>query len=368
MNKGCLIALIVFVVVLLGGAGATVYFLVQKEQQGPASFMLEAPRYTDIIAKTVATGSVQPRQEIEIKPQISGIISTISVEAGDILKEGDVIAKVKVIPDMVGLSNAENRLARAKINLDNASMDFERNAELNQQGVISAADFQQFEISKRQAQEELAAAEDQLQIVKEGVAKRKGGGSNTLIRSTISGMVLDVPVKEGNSVIEANNFNDGTTIASIANMEDLIFIGKVDESEVEKLHIGMDLILKIGAIEGQTFDATLEYISPKGIEENGAIQFEIKAAVKLREDQFIRAGYSANADVVLDKRDSVLAISEALIQFGKDEKPFIEVSTGNGQYEARPLELGLSDGIMVEVLDGVAEGDSIKKWNQPIYE
>ena len=226
MNKGCLIALIVFVVVLLGGAGATVYFLVLKEQQGPASFTLEAPQKTDIVAKTVATGSVQPRQEIQIKPQVSGIISSVAVEAGEILKEGDIIAKVKVIPDMANLSNAENRLARARINLDNATMDFARNSELREQGVIASADFQQFEIAKRQAQEELETAEDQLQIVKEGVTKRKGGTSNTLIRSTIAGMVLDVPVKQGNSVIEANNFNDGTTIASIANMDDLIFIGK----------------------------------------------------------------------------------------------------------------------------------------------
>jgi HlyD family secretion protein len=368
MNKGCLIALIVFVVVLLGGAGATVYFLVLKEQQGPASFTLEAPQKTDIVAKTVATGSVQPRQEIQIKPQVSGIISSVAVEAGEILKEGDIIAKVKVIPDMANLSNAENRLARARINLDNATMDFARNSELREQGVIASADFQQFEIAKRQAQEELETAEDQLQIVKEGVTKRKGGTSNTLIRSTIAGMVLDVPVKQGNSVIEANNFNDGTTIASIANMDDLIFIGKVDESEVEKLHIGMALILTIGAIEGQTFDAELEYISPKGIEENGAIQFEIKAAVQLREDQFIRAGYSANADVVLDRRDSVLAISEALLQFDENQKPFVEVSTGSGQYEKKPVELGLSDGILVEVIGGVSATDSIKKWNQPIFE
>ncbi|MFM1933041.1 MAG: hypothetical protein RL226_2344 [Bacteroidota bacterium] len=369
MKKGCLVSLIVFVVVVLGGAGATLYYLKSKEDMGPVTFNTETPTVDNVVLKSVATGSVQPRKEVQIKPQISGIITEIYVEAGAIIREGEMIAKVKVIPDMVSMSNAENRLERARIENDNALMDFERNAELFEKGVISKAEFQQFETAKRQAREELNAAEDNMAIVREGVAKRSGGGSTlTIIRSTISGMVLDVPVKVGNSVIEANNFNEGTTIASVADMDDLIFLGKVDESEVEKLNLGMDLILTIGAIPDKQYNASLEYIAPKGIAENGAIQFEIKAAVNLSKDDFIRAGYSANADIVLDRRDSVLTIAESLVQYDENQKPFVEVETGEQQFERRDLTLGLSDGLRVEVQGGVTASDKIKDWSKPITE
>ncbi|MDG1260569.1 MAG: efflux RND transporter periplasmic adaptor subunit [Flavobacteriales bacterium] len=367
MNKGCLTAIIIFTVLVVAIALGTLWYLNDKENQGPETYDTEAPELRDIVLKTVANGSVQPRKEVEIKPQISGIISEILVEAGDIVKEGDLIAKVKVIPNMVSLSNAENRLERARISVDNANMDYDRNAELLDKGVIAPADFQQFETARRQAMEEMNAAEDNLQIVKKGVAKRSGGSSLTNIRATIGGMVLDVPIKEGNSVIEANNFNDGTTIGTIAEMDDLIFIGKLDESEVEKLSIGMELILTIGAIADETFSAELEYISPKGVEENGAIQFEIKAAVKIESEAFIRAGYSANADVVIDKRDQVLSIPEGLIQTEGEER-FVEVLVGENEYERRSLELGLSNGIHVEILGGISESDQVKLWNKPIYQ
>jgi HlyD family secretion protein len=216
----------------------------------------------------------------------------------------------------------------------------------------------------RTAEEELEAAENNLDIVKEGASKSGKSSSNTLIRSTISGMVLDVPVKEGNSVIESNNFNDGTTVANIADMNDMIFEGKVDESEVGKLHEGMTLILNIGAIDSDKFEAKLEYIAPKGVEENGAIQFMVKAAVTLKENQFVRAGYSATADVVLDRRDSVLAIDESLLQF-EDDSAFVEIEVGDQQFEKREIKLGLSDGIKVEVIEGVSADDKIKEWNMP---
>lgn len=366
MRKGCLIPLVILTVLIIGGAIYTFYFLYDKEQADPMTYRTEEAVIANVIQKTVATGSVVPRKEILIKPQISGIIKEIYVEAGDTIREGDLLAKVKIIPDMASLSNAENRVNRAKISLENAEMDFDRNKKLLDQGVISKAEFQPFEISKKQAREELAGAEDNLQIVKEGVAKSAGAATNTLIRSTISGMVLDVPVKEGNSVIEANNFNEGTTIASVADMGDLIFEGKVDESEVEKLNTGMDLIMRIGAMESKDFKATLEYISPKGIEENGAIQFQIKAAVKLEPGQFIRAGYSANADVVLGRRDSVLTINESLLQYDEEMKSFVEVETAPNQFERRDVQLGMSDGMIVEVLGGITKGDKIKVWNQPI--
>jgi len=365
MKKGCLITLVLFILLIIGGAAFTFYYLYAKEQEDPMTFNTQTAEVTDIIQKSVATGSVIPRKEILIKPQISGIIKEIYVEAGDSVREGDLIAKVKVIPDMVSLNNADNRVSRAKISLDNASLDFSRNQKLLQQEVIAKAEFQTFEIAKRQAEEELKAAEDNLQIVKEGVSKSAGKETNTLIRATIAGMVLDVPVEKGNSVIEANTFNEGTTIASVADMKDLIFEGNVDESEVEKLQQGMDLIVKIGAIEGKQFDAVLEYIAPKGVDLNGAIQFTIKAAVNLKSGEFIRAGYSANADVVLGRRDSVLAISEALLQFEQGQKPFVEVMTAPDTYERREVELGLSDGLKIEVISGLTLEDQIKIWNRP---
>ena len=366
MRKGCLIPLIVLIVLVLAGAVYTFSFLYDKEQQDPLNYRTEEPEVGNIIQKTVATGSVIPRKEVLIKPQVSGIVRQLYVEAGDQIKEGDLIARVKIIPDMVNLSNAENRMNRAKINLENAQMDYDRNNVLVKQGVIAAAEFQQFELALKQAKEESSAAADNLQIVKEGVARNSGSATTTEIRSTIAGMILDVPVKEGNSVIESNNFNEGTTIASVADMKDLIFEGKVDESEVEKLKTGMDLIMRIGAMDTRTFTAELEYIAPKGVEENGAIQFQIKAAVKLDPGEFIRAGYSANADIVLDRRDSVMTISESLVQYDTDDKPFVEVLLPGGDYEKRSVNLGLSDGMRVEVLKGVAAGDKIKLWNQPL--
>ncbi len=344
----------------------TLFYLYGKSQEKPISYNTERAEVTSIVRKTVATGSVIPRKEIEIKPVVSGIIEEIFVQPGQVVKSGDLLARVKVIPDMVTLNNAENRLERAQIALDNAIVDFERNKNLFDSKVISAANFQPFELARRNAEAELDAAEDALKIIKEGVSKRNSAAANTLIRSTIAGMVLDVPVEVGNSVIEVNNFNEGTSIATIADMSDLVFEGKVDESEVGKIREGMELILTIGAIENVEFKAILEYIAPKGVEENGAIQFEIKAAVDPLDNQFIRAGYSANANVVLDRRDSVLAVNEGLVQYENDTLTFVEVKVGDQQFERRNVRLGLSDGIKVEVLSGITEQDEIKKWNQPI--
>jgi HlyD family secretion protein len=362
------VLIVVFSVAILGLLAWTLIFLYQNSQEKPISYKSEKPVVTNIIRKTVATGSVLPRKEIEIKPVVSGIIAELYVEPGQIVSQGDLLAKVKVIPDMVTLNNAENRLERAQIAVDNAKIDYDRNKKLNDQGVISYANFQPFDLAYKNAKAELDAAEDNLKIIREGVSKKNSAAANTLVRSTIDGMVLAVPVEVGNSVIEVNNFNEGTSIATIADMSDLIFEGKVDESEVGKIREGMELIMTIGAIEDESFKAILEYISPKGVEENGAIQFEIKAAVDLKANQFIRAGYSANADVVLDKRDSVLAINERLVQYENDTLAYVEVSLGGQKYEKRPVKLGLSDGIFVEILSGVSESDEIKIWNQPITE
>ena len=362
MKNGKLIALLLGVLVVLAGTLYTVKHLQDQEKQAEATYGTEKPRITDIVLKTLASGSVQPRQEILVKPQVSGIVRAVLVEAGDVL------AEVMIVPDVAALSNAESRLARAQIALDDAETNHTRNADLLDRGVLAPAEAQRTELALKQAREELYAAEDNLRIVREGVTARGGGSaSNTLVKSTVSGMVLEVPVKKGNSVIEANNFNEGTTIASVADMADLQFVGKIDESEVEKLHEGMPIRLTIGAIEGSQIPATLEHIAPKGIAEGGAIQFEIKAAVLLEEGQFLRAGYSATADVVLDERTQVLAVSERLIQYA-GRKPFVDVLVGEDVYEQRFVTVGLSDGMMTEILKGVTEEDAIKVWNQPRYE
>lgn len=361
------IAIILTLVVILGGCGGGLYYLYSKNQQKPVKYKVETPIYTDIIQKTVATGSVVPRKEIEIKPQVSGIIDKLYVEAGDVVNKGDLIATIRIIPNMVNLNNAENRVNRARIDKDNAQKDYDRNQPLFKDGVISAADFQRFELALKGAEEELAAAKDNLEIIQKGSAKKFGSRGNTHVRATDQGMILDIPVEEGNSVIESNTFNDGTTIATLADMDDMIFEGMVDESEVGKVETGMDLVLTIGAIEDESFDAKLEHISPKGIEENGAIQFEIRAAIHLKEKQFIRAGYSANADIVLQRKDSVLAIPESLVAFSNDSA-FVEIEVGDQEYEKRYIPTGLSDGIHIEVLSGISDDTRLKNPNAKLEE
>ena len=368
MKNGKPLALLVGVLAILVGTFYTVKHLRDQESQAVASYNTESPRVTDIVLKTLASGSVQPRQEILIKPQVSGIVRRVLVEAGDEVEAGDVLAEVMIVPDVAALSNAESRLARAQLSLEDAQTNHDRNSGLLERGALAPAEAQRTELALKQAREEVFAAEDNQRIVQEGVTARGGGNaSNTLVKATVSGMVLEVPIKKGNSVIEANNFNEGTTIASVADMADLQFVGKIDESEVEKLHEGMPIRLTIGAIEGSQIPATLEHIAPKGVAEGGAIQFEIKAAVLLGEGQFLRAGYSATADVVLDERKAVLALSERLIQYD-GRQPYVEVQLEENVYERRDLEVGLSDGLVTEVLSGISESDLVKVWNQPRYE
>lgn len=354
---------VLVLVIILGIFGYTLYYLYGKSKQDPKIYTTEKPFYSDIINKSVATGSIIPREEIEIKPQLSGIVTKVFVEAGALVKTGDEIARIQVIPDMVALNNAENRVEIARLSLNNSKLDYERNEKLFKKNVISSSEMQGFELGYRNAQQELEAAQDNLQIVREGASKKKGSTSLNVVKATISGMVLDVPIKVGNQVIESNNFNEGTTIASIADMQNLIFEGKIDESEVGKIKEAMDILLTVGAIENKQFKAVLEYISPKGVEENGAIQFVIKARVLLDSLDFIRAGYSANADIVLSRKDSVLTINESLLQFDNG-KPYVEVATGDQQFERHDVELGLSDGMKVEVLSGVGADEEIKVWNK----
>jgi HlyD family secretion protein len=347
-------------VLLLAGTFIwTLYFLYAKSEKPLVEYKTEKVTRNTIIRKTVATGSVIPRREVFIKPQVSGIIDELYIEAGKMIKKGDVIARVRIIPNMINLNEAESRVNRAKISYDQAQVDFDRYSSLFKDKIISPAEFQQYEIRIRQAREEMQAAQDNLDLIKEGVAKSSGKATNTLIRSTIAGMVLDVPVKEGFSVIEANTFNEGTTVASVADMGEMIFEGKVDESEVGKISKGMDLILTVGAIENYKFSAKLEYIAPKGISENGAIQFQIRAAVALDTSHFLRAGYSANADIILERRDQVVSVPESVLQFSGDTT-FVEIKESPGSFKKQVVKTGVSDGINIEVLNGLAEGQEIK--------
>jgi len=352
---------IFIIVVVLGIFVFTIYFLYNKSQAKPIVFETTNAFVADsIIKKTVATGSVVPRKEIDIKPQVSGIIEELYVEEGEMVRVNDLIAKIKIIPNMVNLNNAESRLNRAKIAYDDAKRDYDRQKDLLSQGVIASAEFEDYEVAFNQAKEEVGSAENNLQLIREGQTKATMETTNTLVRSTINGMVLDVPVEIGNSVIESNTFNDGTTIASIADMNDMIFEGKIDETEVGKIKVGMPLFLTIGAIDDISFNAELEHIAPKGVEENGAIQFEIKAKVFLNEGNFIRAGYSANADIVLEQVDSVLAVQENLLQFDNDSA-YVEVETGPQEFEKKYVKTGLSDGINIQILEGITLEDKIKK-------
>jgi len=348
---GRIIGIVIIGVIVL----FTFVFLWNKSQPEVKMYDIVSPVTGTIENKTIATGKVEPRDEILIKPQISGIISEVLKEAGQMIKVGDVIATVKVIPEMGQLNAAESRLRVAEINLKQMETEYARQSQLFKNGVISKEEFDKEETAYKKAQEEKTNAQDALDIVREGVSKKYARLSNTQIRSTISGMILNVPIKKGNSVIQANTFNDGTTIASIANMNDLIFRGNIDETEVGKVKEGMPLILTIGAISGQKFDARLEYISPKGAEQSGAVLFEIKAAVQSTDSAFIRAGYSANAEIVLARAADVLIVPEGTIEYSNDSA-FVYILQKEGipqEFEKQHVETGLSDGINIEIKKGI---------------
>lgn len=347
-------------IIVLAIFGYTIFFLYQKSQKPPVVFQTVSPFDTVIVKKTVATGSIIPRKEVNMKSRVSGVVEKFFVVAGQEIKEGDVIARIKIIPNMASLQSAETRISQAKVSLDNVTLEYERNKKLLEQGVISKADFLPSDLKYKSADVELESAEDNLQILKEGVSKSMETASNTIVKSTIRGMVLDVPIKEGSSVIESNTFNEGTTIAIVANMGEMIFEGKLDESEVGKVKEGMPLVLTVGAIDNETFNANLEYIAPKGVAENGAIQFLIRAAMnKEKNSTFLRAAYSASADIILAKKDKVMAIPESVLQFDKS-KAFVEIEKSPNVYEKKYIKTGLSDGINIEVLEGLTKKDKIK--------
>ena len=361
MNKTVKIILVLVVIILL--AFVLKYF---KDSNSKAieDFKVEEPFYTSINTKAVATGKLNPEEEIELKPQISGIVDEILVQEGDLVKKGDLIAKIRVVPNEQSLVGANSRISSSKLSFDNAKVLYERNKSLFEKGVISKQDFENSELSYKQAKETLSQAQNDYQIIKRGSIS-SGSSANTNIIAQITGTILEIPVREGDQVIESNNFNEGTTIAIIANMSFMIFEGKVDEAEVGKLKEGKEIKVILGAINEKQFPAKLTFVAPRGIEENGAVQFTVKANVTLDSTTNVRAGYSANAEIDIESKDKVLAIREALLQYNRiTEKPFVEIQKGEGKFEKRDVTLGLSDGINVEITEGIKKGDKIKVWNK----
>ncbi len=346
-------AVVVFMII-----GAFVY-LYKKSQSKPVVFQTETAEVADIVKKTVATGSIVPRREVEVKPRVSGVLAELYKQPGDRVKLGEAIGKISIIPDAMQINQAEAGLRAAQIAFDNAKRELARNEELYKRGVVADAELQRFRTEFALRQQETTSAGQALQLVKEGATRGQGNQSTLVVTSTADGMVIDVPVKVGFSVIQANNFNAGTTVAVVADMDDMIFEGRVDEAEVAKIAKDMVLKIKIGALEKDLLDGKLEFIAPKGKTIDGAIQFEIKAAVTKKPGVEVRANYSANADIVLAEKKQVLAIREALVQYA-NEKPFVEVETSPQTFVKRDVQLGLSDGIKVEVLAGVTKADKIK--------
>jgi HlyD family secretion protein len=346
MKKVLSILLGLIAVLLIGGAFVYLY---KKSQAKPVVYQTELAEIADITKKTVATGSIVPRKEVEVKPKVAGVLSELYVEPGKVVKLGDSLGKISIIPDANQINQAESAVRTAQIAFDNAKRELSRNEALFKQGIVADAELQKFRTDYALRQQELSVAGSTLQLAREGATRAQGKSSSLIVTATAPGTVIDVPVKEGFSVIQANSFNAGTTVAVIADMDDMIFDGRVDEAEVAKIKVGMKLAIKVGAIEKDKLDGTLEYIAPKGKEQDGAIQFEIKAAVKQKPGIQIRANYSANADIVLEEKKQVLAVREALVQYDSG-KPFIEVETTPQTFVKREVKLGLSDGIKVELL------------------
>ncbi|MDR0368956.1 MAG: efflux RND transporter periplasmic adaptor subunit [Bacteroidales bacterium] len=346
----------------------TFVFLWNKSRPKTIAYEQTVPQLRTIEKKITITGSMSPRNEILLKPQISGIITEIFKEAGQQVKAGDVIAKVNVVPDISQLSSAESRLNMAVISLEQIKTDFDRTSRLYKSGVVSAEEFENMQTSFKKAEEEVKNAQESLDIIRSGMSSSMAQYSNTQIRSTVTGMILDIPVKVGNSVIQANNFNDGTTIAIIADMSDLIFAGKIDETEIGKVKEGNEVNIIIGAMQEEKIGAVLEYISPRGTLSNGATTFDIKAAVSSKSDVFIRAGYSANGEITVEKKDSVLSIPESVLEFEGDSVYVYVLKPGNASsdtYDKKAVKVGLSDGIYIEVLEGITAEDKLRGKTKP---
>lgn len=352
-----IVPILTIVGMFLGFLG-TLYFLYEKSKEQPPAFETLKPERMDIVDKAVAPGSIVPRKEVEIKSRVSGVVEKLFVAPGEVVAAGDPIAKIKIIPDVVTLNTAEARLRAAQISLSSTKKEFERIRQLFDKRLLPQSEFARAELEYRLSKHEVSAAASNLELVREGAARNSGKVSN-LVTATVAGTVIDVPVKEGTSVIETNTFNAGTTVAFVADMTDILFKGHVDESEVGRLSVGMPAKVTIGAMKKKTFDGVLEYIAPKGVDKEGTIEFEIWAAIEIDGSKLVRSNYSANADIILEKRASVVAIRESVVRF-ENSRAFVEVEVAPDVFEKRSVELGLSDGLNVQVLEGVDPKDRLK--------
>jgi HlyD family secretion protein len=349
-----------YIVVVLVAAifVGTFAYLYQRSKPKETKYQELETTVGTIVKSTVLTGKIQPRDEVNIKPQISGIVAELYKEAGQSVKQGEIIAKLKVIPDMSSLSSAQSRVRLAEVNAKQVKTDYEREKALYDKNLVSADEYEKSYQQLQQANEELASAKEALEIIRDGVSSSNASGSSTLVRSTISGLILDVPVKVGNSVTMSNTFNDGTTIATVANMDDLIFDGNIDETEVGRISVGLPVKITVGALQDVSLDATLEYIAPKATESNGTNLFEIKASVKVPKGVTVRSGYSANAEIVLQKAEDVVCIQESAIQWeGDDTYVFVKDLEG---YTRRDVTTGLSDGVNIEIKSGLSAGEKVR--------
>lgn len=346
-----LFKILLWVLVAAVFVGTFVYLFLNSKPKETV-YDLVSPTTETIERTSVLTGKIEPRDEIEIKPQISGIISEVLVEAGDHVAAGDIIAKIKIVPEETQLSSARNRVEVARISLDEARQTYERTRSLYEKKYESREKYESDLAAYERAKAELAQAEDQLTIVRDGVSAANAQSSNTLVRSTVTGVVLEVPVKVGSSVIQANTFNDGTTVAKVADMTDLLFKGKVDETEVDLLSEGMNVRISVGAVSGSDYEAVIEKIAPMATDENGTNTFEVKAALRGADSAKLRAGYSANATVILERADSVMALPESVVEYVADSA-FVYVLKSEQptqQFERTAIKTGVSDGINVQLL------------------
>lgn len=351
----------IFIVLLIAGVVATFFMLWKRQQPKPEHYDVLRVERSSLEKRTIVTGKVEPRDEVAVKAQIQGLVAEIYKEAGQRVMKGEAIAKIRVVPDMQALSSAESRVRLAEMSLRNVRQIWERDSALYVKRVIAREDYDASELQYVKAMEEMKTASDNLSIVKEGVTAAAKESGNTIVRSSINGTILEVPVRVGNSVQSVGTFSEGTTIATVADMSDMLFVGKMDETEVGKLHEGMPMTLIIGALNDKRFNASLEYISPKGTESNGAMMFEIRAAVSIPDSVQVRAGYSANAEIVLDSRTDVLTLAESAVEIAGDSA-FIQLltDTATQAVERHAVTTGMSDGINIEITSGVEEGAFVR--------
>ncbi|MGV8913937.1 MAG: efflux RND transporter periplasmic adaptor subunit [Kaistella sp.] len=367
---------LLFAVALIMG----ITYLIKSNSKDSEAFLTRKPVVENMDDKVMATGDIVPREEIEIKPNISGIIDKILVTEGDQVTAGQLVATIRIVPSIQNINAAQQeistanlQISNARINVDTQQKQFAMQQRLYSQGVISKQEYlaaqQQLQSTQqvlRNGQQQLQTAQKNLQIARTGATPELASLATTQIRSKANGTVLEVPVKVGSQVIEANSFNAGTTICSIADLNSLIFQGTIDEAQAGKLKEGMEMNVVIGALQNKSFPGRVTMIAPKGKDVNGTIKFPIEGDVFNKTEEYIRAGFSANGEIILSSQKNALLLDESLIQYEKvnnTDKSFVEVKQPDGSFKKVYVKLGASDGIKVQILSGLTKDSEVKVWN-----